>query len=175
MSSVLFICSALTLPPPVTADYYSPTVTSVPLPQSHQCQSCAGETPTSPSRKISSEARYYNALTTESCIHQMDTSNLSTLNTYTLQIKAISQSQRGGKKYWQIFFFCQKFSFTIKASMPCFENTKLFNFRINNSCFNFLASLLFYIVLNYRHWYYLFTILKYHRFSFKFFIKAKYM
>jgi len=95
MSSVLFICSMFTPSPPITADYYSPTVTSVPLPQSHRCQSWAGATPISCSRKISSEAQYYNALTTESCIHQMDSTNLSTLSTYTLQIKVISQPQRG--------------------------------------------------------------------------------
>lgn len=95
MSSVLFISNMLTPSPPITADYYSPTVTSVPLPLSHWCQSCAAATPISPSRKISSEAEYYNALTTESCIHQMDTTNLSTLSTYILQIKVISQPQRG--------------------------------------------------------------------------------
>lgn len=106
MSSVLFSCSMPILPPPVTADYYSPTVTSVPLPQSHWCQRCAGATPISPSRKISSEAQCYNALTTENCIHQMDTTKLSTLSTYTLQIKAISQPQRGVRNILlrQIFF-----------------------------------------------------------------------
>lgn len=116
MSSVLFICSML-IPPlsaPITADYYSPTVTSVPLPQSHRCQSCAGATPTSPSRKISSEAQYYNALTTESCTHQMDTTNQSTLSTYTLQIKAISQPQRGVRNINK-FFFCQKIQLHSKS------------------------------------------------------------
>lgn len=104
MSPVLFGCSMYTPLPPVTADYYSPTVTSVPLPQSHRYQRCAGATPISPSRKISSEAQYYNALTTESCIHQMDTTNLSTLSTYSLQIKAISQPQRGVRNICRYFF-----------------------------------------------------------------------
>lgn len=115
MSSALFICTMLTLPLPITADYYSPTVTSVPLPQSHQCQSCAGATPISPSRKISSEAQYYNALTTESFIHQMDTSNQSTLSTYTLQIKAISQPQRGQEILADLFFSAKKNQFHNKS------------------------------------------------------------
>lgn len=163
MSSVLFICSMLTPSTPITVDYYSPTVTSVPLPQSHRCQSCAGATPTSPSRKISSEAQYYNALTTESCIHQMDTTNRSTLSTYTLQIKAISQPQRGVRNRNR-FFPAKNSASQQKLQCCAFKKQKLFNYvKIINSYFYFLTLLLFYGMVNYQHWYYLFTILKYQR------------
>lgn len=114
----------LTPPAPlITADYNSPTETSVPLPQSHWCQSCAGATPISPSRKISSEAQYYNALTTESCIHQMDNTNLSILSINTLQIKAISRLQR--VRNISRFFFVPKFHFHNKSFNATFSKGRI--------------------------------------------------